>query len=335
MTAKPHYGAIDLLRLMAAVAVMLFHYIALSPAAGHTSQSYPELYPVAKYGALGVNLFFIISGFVVALSAHGRTASTFLAARAKRLYPAFWAACMLTAVVILPWSLKSLGQLIGNMTLFAPYLGQASIDGVYWSLYAEIRFYLYVAVILAIGQERNFMIFMTMWLAVSAVNLLFTIPRGLGLFVLEYCPLFVAGTVYSEIARKSEKPWHYGLLAIAIVLSIVYAGSHPSGVVAKNFMVEALLLLVFHGTIWMIATQRLRVPKWPVLPLIGGLSYPLYLVHGEIGNVLINSIAANRFLVLISTSVVSIFLAWLIHVLIEQRRRPHSVKSFFEFKAPQ
>jgi peptidoglycan/LPS O-acetylase OafA/YrhL len=82
--------ALDLLRLFAVLAVVLYHYGFRGAAAdGFTTASLTDLTPIAKYGYLGVQLFFVISGFVIAYSAEGRTASGFAIARIARIYPGF------------------------------------------------------------------------------------------------------------------------------------------------------------------------------------------------------------------------------------------------------
>src|SRR2546427_494309 len=80
--------ALDLLRLVAVLAVVLYHFGFWGPAAGGMP-AMPWLAPVAKYGFLGVPVFFIISGFVIAYSAEGRTAAGFAIARFSRIYPTF------------------------------------------------------------------------------------------------------------------------------------------------------------------------------------------------------------------------------------------------------
>ncbi|RUU08840.1 acyltransferase, partial [Mesorhizobium sp. M7A.T.Ca.TU.009.01.3.2] len=67
-SAEQNYIAtLDLLRLAAALAVVFFHYFFRGAAAeGYLAQGYPLAAPFALYGYLGVNLFFLISGFVIA-----------------------------------------------------------------------------------------------------------------------------------------------------------------------------------------------------------------------------------------------------------------------------
>lgn len=94
--------ALDLLRLLSVLCVALYHYGFRGPVAdGATLVAVPGLSPVAMYGFLGVPVFFIISGFVIAYSAEGRTATGFAIARFSRIYPTFLVCMTLTFLVLL------------------------------------------------------------------------------------------------------------------------------------------------------------------------------------------------------------------------------------------
>lgn len=86
--------ALDAVRITAALVVVLYHYVALGTAWGlsGTQHLFPALRPFALYGWLGVEIFFIVSGFVICMSAWGRTVGDFATSRISRLFPAYWAA---------------------------------------------------------------------------------------------------------------------------------------------------------------------------------------------------------------------------------------------------
>jgi peptidoglycan/LPS O-acetylase OafA/YrhL len=70
--SRSRINELDVLRLFAALFVVCFHYAFRGHAAdGLSPISYPPLLPAAKYGYLGVQLFFMISGFVILMSVHG------------------------------------------------------------------------------------------------------------------------------------------------------------------------------------------------------------------------------------------------------------------------
>src|SRR5712692_76407 len=94
---------IDLLRITAALAVVLYHYTFSGYARHLTAIAFPALSTVTRYGYLGVDMFFVISGFVVLLSAWGRRPHEFVISRIVRLYPAYWVAVTITAIVAITY----------------------------------------------------------------------------------------------------------------------------------------------------------------------------------------------------------------------------------------
>ncbi|RZA28395.1 MAG: DUF1624 domain-containing protein, partial [Lysobacteraceae bacterium] len=92
------FHEIDYLRGFACLCVVAFHWFSRGPNLGlMPGVEFPQAEAVARYGYLGVHLFFMISGFVILMSAQGATPRSFAAARAARLYPALWVCATLTA----------------------------------------------------------------------------------------------------------------------------------------------------------------------------------------------------------------------------------------------
>src|SRR3712207_7907762 len=96
-------GLLDVLRLLAALSVVAFHYLARTSPAwdGAPPAEFGIAGQLAIYGRMGVPLFFVISGFVVLMTAWGRTVPEFAASRIGRLFPAYWVAVVVSAVIVL------------------------------------------------------------------------------------------------------------------------------------------------------------------------------------------------------------------------------------------
>ncbi|WP_039857152.1 acyltransferase family protein, partial [Novosphingobium pentaromativorans] len=149
------FATLDLLRFAAAQAVVFYHLLFLSwvetPAAGgigavaQSGARFEEAIPWASIGWVGVPIFFVISGFVIVMSAGDKTPGEFLIGRARRILPALWAFSLLSAAVVMIAGvlapLEALGRLMRSMVLFpfGPW-----IDGAIWTLVAEVLFYVLI-----------------------------------------------------------------------------------------------------------------------------------------------------------------------------------------------
>lgn len=153
---SPRQTELDYLRGAACLMVVFFHYLSRGPKAAWTGiAKFSWAQDVAQFGHLGVQLFFMISGYVIYKSAEGRNIKQFIAARFWRLFPAYWAGILLTSFIILVFNAKafsvSLGDTLWNFTMMQEWVGATSVDGAYWSLAVELIFYFYVAAAICTG----------------------------------------------------------------------------------------------------------------------------------------------------------------------------------------
>ncbi len=155
--SRHRFHEIDLLRGLACAAVVAFHYLSRGPRAGWMDNAlFPAVDAIARYGYLGVHLFFMISGFVSLLSAQGATPRSFVASRVARLYPALWVAATITALTASMIGdsrfMVSLPQYLANLSMFPHWFHVPYVDGAYWSLAVELHFYIYVWLALRHGE---------------------------------------------------------------------------------------------------------------------------------------------------------------------------------------
>ncbi|MDK2122902.1 acyltransferase family protein [Parachitinimonas caeni] len=316
---------LDLLRLLAAAAVLLFHYGFRGYIADDLCRMpTPTLGLVARYGYLGVELFFLISGFVILLSAEGRNATEFVKARALRLFPALWLACSLTAATA--WLLSdarftpTLGDYFANMALLAGFIGRPLVDGSYWSLYVEIVFYAAIAAAIALRQLGQIELWLILWLALACLIDLFPFGNAGFKALFNYAPYFVGGCVAYRRYSLGTSPLRQGLFVASWVLASAHAlrdAAYLSERYAVRFepLVVTSLIAVFFGGFWLLARHRTtawRQPRWAIW---GALTYPLYLIHQHIGYMLFNRLypAWPSWLLVSSCSALVLALAWLIH----------------------
>lgn len=290
-----HVPGIDLLRLLAALAVVLFHYGFRGAAAeDFTTVSLPALESIAKYGWFGVQLFFVISGFVIARSAIGRTSVEFGIARAGRLWPAFIVCTTITFLVTYflgaPRFETSLPHWLANLTMLAPAFRQPFMDGAYWSIVVEITFYGWLALFIALGQfPKRIDDIVLGWLSVALINealIHSTIMRHL--FMTEYAGFFCAGILLADIAG-GRRGWQAPFLIVVstvIACSEALVGARETSAHYWVYLSPALMIGLTVLSIALVAlASRIRSLPLPMglMLAMGGLTYPLYLLHQHVG----------------------------------------------------
>jgi len=292
---------IDLLRFLAALAVVFFHLAFRGHAADDLSVlSYPWLEPVAKYGYLGVDLFFMISGFVILMTAQQGSLRAFVVSRLVRLYPAFWVCCTFTFLCTLAWGgarfQVTWPQYLVNMTMLSEFMGVPPVDGVYWSLFVELRFYALVALVLVLGAIRHAQWLAAGWLA-TCIALEFVPVRGLPtLLISDYAAYFVAGATCYLIWQRGWS-WARGGMVLGAWALALHQSLHRMADLAQHYHVDmdARIVggLVTAGFATLVAvacraTGALRHKRWAAL---GALTYPLYLLHQNISFMAFNHLA--------------------------------------------
>jgi peptidoglycan/LPS O-acetylase OafA/YrhL len=296
--------AIDLLRFGAAVMVMLCHYFgewALVSRLGVGAGTGPSGLPTNDWlssGWVGVEIFFVISGYVIALSATDSAAIDFARRRLLRLWPGVLLCASITALVLLiagvSWEFVAPRYAASAMM----WLWGKQIDPVYWSLLVECVFYALVATLLAIGRWNPVKVGLSLsvW---TLIYLAWVIGPGdeaapaltsLAEYLLApFGAFFGMGILFQQAHRDpaSVKGWMFlpSFLAAPVCIGGINAidGGQGSG--------EALFLFVA-GVAIVILSPRLQLPlhseRVRRLALALGLAtYPLYLIHAYVGQALL------------------------------------------------
>lgn len=295
-------ASLDLLRLIAALSVVFFHYCFRGEVTGDLDAGYPAAAPFAIFGYLGVNLFFLISGFVISWSAEGRTWEEFAIARFVRLYPGFLVCMTLTFGVLLIARdhrfATSASTYAANLTMFAPAFGRLAMDGVYWSIMLEVVFYSWLAALMFTGAyHRRKLVIIAVWLAISAANELFIGNGALRvLFITAYSPFFIGGILAFHVVSKGPSASAILLLVLTFALScrtIVFSQSWMQAHYGVALSYTALLYAnaTVHAAFVGAILLRSALKPSPTILMLGGLTYPLYLLHQFIGYILLNRLA--------------------------------------------
>lgn len=325
-------AALDGVRILAALAVLCYHYLALDSGWGEPATSvFPVASAWAAYGWLGVEIFFVVSGFVICMSAWGRGVGEFAASRISRLFPAYWAAVLFTAGTLFAWpevrGVKAFSDVVVNLSMLQGGMKVPHIDDAYWTLFVELKFYALFALVVVRGVTyRNCVVFCTVWTvagvvaptADSGVLSFFAIPT--------FSPYFIAGIAFHLMRRFGPNAVLWGIAGLQFVLAQSYVQGRMisnlgRGVAAHTpvwpaHVVIACGFLVMAG----IALGAFDRVRWRWLGHAGALTYPLYLIHMMAGLTFIHHFRheVRPVPLVLGVTAFMVVLAWLVHRLVER-----------------
>jgi peptidoglycan/LPS O-acetylase OafA/YrhL len=264
---------LDALRLLAALSVVGFHY-------GINFHFWPSAEGALKYGFLGVELFFMISGFVILQTATRKSAYEFMCSRFARLYPTFW------CVLLLTWPMRGGGtpiQALANATMAARLLHQPVFDPVYWTLVIELKFYILILALISLRQIQRIELWLIAWLGACVASLVTGHFRALTFDL--YAPYFTAGCVLYLIYVQGLTLTRALTISACLVLAFTDAkivADKYDGIVVSYVTVKLIVSALF-VVFLSVAMRWIKLPNWKVWSSLGLLTYPIYLVHSVPG----------------------------------------------------
>ena len=336
MTEKRAHGdrlpELNWIRGIAALLVVLYHYTTRYQDVFGQSEDFAVTFP---WGCGAVNVFFLLSGFLSAMTLREDTrVLDYLKKRAVRLYPAYWACLLLTGgAMLLLWRERFVGipALLVNLTMLQSFLGVAAVDGAYWTLMYELQFYVYIAFLLLLRKGKWLRPLALIGTVLSAVlfalaptlggNLLFKLAR----FALlgEYGITFFCGILLCSLKKdpRDALAW-LGMVACLVQSYFIHSTAY---FVCLLVTVGALLAVCFlhterHGR-YLAAVDLLDKRVFWGLSFVAGISFPLYLLHQNIGIAILSHLRAagltSEWWILVPITVSSL-LAWAVSRFVER-----------------
>ncbi|MFC7243425.1 acyltransferase family protein [Catellatospora aurea] len=316
---------LDGLRLAAALLVVA-HHLVRGPWGVDPGTLFGPLAAAASFGWLGVNLFFLISGFVICLSSWGRGLGEFAASRAVRLFPAYWVGVVLTTAVLAAWPalrgpLPAPESLV-NLTMLQSGLGVTDQDWSYWSLGAELRFYLLFAIVVWLGVTyRRVVYFCSVWTLVAVFSTTWNQGWLNNMIVPQFAPYFVAGVALFLIHRFGSNLLLWGLVGVNWLIALYrLQGYPPLEHFQQSWWSVAALVTGCFAVLAAVALGAFQRVGWRWLTVAGALTYPLYLIHQAIGQTLIVALRDRvpHWPLLAGIVALMLGVSWLIHRYVER-----------------
>jgi peptidoglycan/LPS O-acetylase OafA/YrhL len=305
MSDKSHsrFYELDTFRGIAALGVVLFHY----------TSNYDRLFDHSDalwfefgWGKRGVELFFIISGFVIFLTLNRTQRSgDFWVSRCARLFPPYWVAIILTFAVVrlldLPGRGTSIPNTVFNFSMVHGFFGIPHVDGVYWTLQVELSFYVLMFGLYFWRQLRRIDGIVLGWLAIATCYTLDTSMLHTGLFtgispeaidkvalpmqirafleallILPHAPAFIIGILLYQM-QKHEFTLQRGLTLLLCFVPTLIADY------AKGNYQVTLTMAIGVGLFYLAFKGYLKFLRVKPLLFLGSISYSLYLIHQNVG----------------------------------------------------
>ncbi len=307
---------IDGLRFVAIFAVVLFHLAAGLAVKAPSSYARPDdglVATVAWHGFHGVELFFVISGFILALpfAAHflkGRDRvelDQYFLRRVTRLEPPYLLAMVLLFVLHVTVKGRSFHELFPHLCASLFYLhnliygSESTVNNIAWSLEVEIQFYLLVPLLSLLFAIRGCAARRAIMTALISASLLlgfFFIEPGQRAYlsILRFLHFFLIGFLLADIYLvhwngKPGKSWAWDLVSLAgWPLLFLFWGAGAGG------MDSALITFVAPWAVLLLYCAAFRGPisnvlvSAPLVTVLGGMCYTIYLLHNPVMAILLD-----------------------------------------------
>jgi peptidoglycan/LPS O-acetylase OafA/YrhL len=278
-----------------------------------------------NFASGGVMLFFLISGFVIAISIEKQSPVEFLLRRAFRLVPL--AACVVVAIVALnavlahyrlaEFRAAPLDQILTNMLLVNDWFWHPMIDLGYWTLLVEVKFYILMAGAAALAsskcigpREILYMVLFAIAVCVPVSSLgsasdmaylhgLTAQSNGYVFYYyrvladnMPFVPFMLCGTVLffwydgrMDTARMIA--YQVFLLNIFAVLFLIKPNGWSGFYYVGDGLRAAVIMIMLVGLMKALRRRKKTFPRSRILGFLGDISYSLYLTHGAFGMVII------------------------------------------------
>ena len=292
VSSKPMLRNVQALRAVAALAVVCFHLGVTRGFEDRYLAGAPLIRGFANFGGFGVDLFFVISGFIMTVTAWNGfakpgAAKRFALRRAARIYPPLWLVSIPLLVTYFAWpSAFSAARVNGHVDVLASFLllptSRPLLLLVTWSLIYEIAFYVIFAIAL-VFKRSVFTAIVAVWtIAIVACSWLTIQQPVLATLISPYCLEFLVGVVVGMLVQHGVRKaaWSTFVLGIAMFAPRIFGAKTaflPIPGRWEHVLAAAAFALVLYAVVVFEKRDGRRAPE--AIDHLGDASYAMYLWH--------------------------------------------------------
>ena len=335
------YSELDALRGIAALGVVLFHYTSyFDYSIGHLGNF--EFFSLADNpGRYGVELFFMISGYVILMSlTRAQTLKDFAISRFARLYPVYWIAVTITALVILLSHSEAISGLvyIANMSMMQSFIFVPNLDESYWTLAYELMFYFLMAVLFKRGKLHKIETYCIYWLAFQLLMASIFLMVGLKFYLISplllatpYAQLFIAGMMFYRLHHKQGSKKTPFILCACLLLQWLFSIEATMQEHSRFNVLSCSLVSAYFVIFYCFITDKLTFLRFKPLIFLGTISYSFYLIHQKIGFIIMEHLyqhLTNPLIVISIALLATGLLACMLTFLVEKPAQKIIIKKY-------
>ena len=339
-----HILGLDVLRFVAAFLVLVFHYCflmgtnphGLVGSASRGIVKFPELYDATEFGWVGVQIFFVISGFVIAFSGEKASPFSFVRSRIVRLGPAVWICAPITLVATMLVGFRQpedMYRAFRHSMAFLPW--EPWIDGSYWTLGIEISFYAAVLFVIKFFRFERIKMLAVVVGVISSLTAVFRATAGIDeihafapqlmwalegrlpkLLLIEHGMFFALGVfLWSELIKRHDTKNVFWIILFCITgcVQITVESNYSSAAPCLIWLASIALIVVSVRA--NASLHALPVSMVKSIQIAGMMTYPLYLLHQIVGAAMMGWMVANgidRWVALATSAIIIFVLSWVI-----------------------
>lgn len=323
---------LDYIRGISTLMVILYHYTTRYESLFPRKEMFGITFPHGSYAVL---VFFLLSGYFAIRNIEQTTLVKYMIKRFLKLFPVYWVAILITMPLVatfLPSRSVSIKDMLLNFTMLQTILGAENVDGAYWTLFSELVFYIFIFLVLILKKQKNIDKFIFFYVLIQVILLvipdtsMIILAKKFNTLIYGHC--FMAGASIAYLEKYDNKQCVSiieKIKAILVFFSLIFfigeqflLHDWQSGIFFVISTAVVVLAIFYHNRI---GNMSNGISFLKPFSFIATISYPLYLLHQNIGYIIIRTLdsygLSNEYFLIIPIGMV-IVLAYSLHKFIEK-----------------